>query len=248
MGRTVALVRGAQMVVQYASRGISASVPDFVGVLQVGTYRGDTDGDRALEALVRDSEPPAHNEWQSNARKLADNYQGAQRALSDFLSEVWHSVNSALGARNNSSEAPKKLAELLSGKRKAGTKSGGRTEQYQMIGPVIDRSNPDSIVATMTLKRNRGSGPWHAKVGVALIDETGSNNWLNLSGGNLEILAGEDTAFRLSDDNTRWQITCTTGSNEVELRVTADVKDSSIARRAMATARAYYFAGLGKED
>lgn len=245
--RTVALVRGALMVVQYSSKGLGGLGPDFVAVVQAGRYAGASESDNLLEALLRDSEPPAHDKWDQYSQKLVDNYRAGGKAISEFTALIGSTISSLLTSKNASSDAPKKLAELLGGKKKSG-KPGPRKEQFQMVGGAnIDRSHTDRITASMTLKRNSGDAPWSALISVVLLDEVGGKDALKIDPTSLVLSPGQDFASELEKGDTRWRINVPKGCTTIEVACTAAVGNSAISRMAMATARVKYEDRKGAE-
>jgi len=243
VGRSIALVRGALMVVRYYTQGVPAAGADFVGVLRAGKAIGDDAADLALEAFLRDSEPPAHDKWDTNSMKLVDNYRGGSRNLSEFFGKVRQAVSELLGSKNTSSEAPRKLAELLKGK-KRGVGATKRIEKFQMVDrPIVDRSSPDRIVCSMTLRRNTGDQPWAAIASLVLLDEAGGRDALPLDPGSLVVEPKTGVTSELEETTgggSRWKISMPHGCPEVHVQITANIGDSKIARMAMAAVRVSY--------
>jgi hypothetical protein len=90
---TVALHRGAGMVVQYyAPRRRTIAEQTFHGTLAMGTAHGDADSDRAAEQFLRAAEPVAHSAWVGTTDRVhAEYFVGAQkalRALEDGIAEA----------------------------------------------------------------------------------------------------------------------------------------------------------------
>lgn len=240
ISRTVALVRGALMVVQYSSKGLPLLGADFLGVVQAGLYSGNSKSDELLEQLLRDSEPPAHDKWDPNSQKLVDNYRAGGKAVAEFTAQIGQAISKLLTTKNTSSEAPKKLAELLGGKKKS-VKSASRTERFQMLGgATIDRSNPKRITASMTLQRNSGNGAWSALVSVVLLDEVGGKDALTIDPASLVVEADGNLTWSIEKRGSRWRVDIPQGCTTVKLSCTAEVGDSKISRMAMATARVVY--------
>jgi hypothetical protein len=240
IGRSIAYIRGAEMVVRYATQGLPSIGPDFVAVLATGKFAGPSASDEALETLLRDSEPPAHDKWDPKWQKLSENYSGAGRAVSTLISESAQSIGRIMGTRIDSTDAPRKLAELLgSRKRSAGTKK--RTEQFQMIGPNIDRSVPEIIRASMTIVRNFGESGWGAKVSIVLMDENGKASRSRLDPEDIVVNTTDSVRVELDEVANFWSISVPPTTKQFEVSFSARVGDSRIARMAMATARAVYF-------
>ena len=170
---TVALVRGALMVVQY-SKYLPDSFPAYVGVLHVGRAVGDSVEHRQVENFFKDAEPPAHNKWKPT-KKLKDNYKGsgATQALESLKRNMAEAAKKLLGVSNVIGEkVPKKLAELLAGRRKG--RIIKRTETFHTNILELKWINESSILAKANLKRTKGKKAWVVKVGLKLVNESGA--------------------------------------------------------------------------
>ena len=173
LANSVALIRGAKMVVQY-SKYLPDSFPDYVGVLHVGRAIGDTEDHRQVENFFRDAEPPAHDKW-IPTKKLKDNYKGsgATQALEGLKRNMAEAAKKLLGVSNAIGEkAPKKLAELLAGRRKG--REVKRTETFHTNILELKWINESSILAKANLKRMKGEKAWVAKVGLSLVNDSGA--------------------------------------------------------------------------
>ena len=171
---TVALIRGAMMVVQY-SKSLPDSFPDYVGVLHVGRVNGDTEEHKRVENFFRDAEPPAHDQWKKT-KKLTENYRGsgATQALESLKRNMAEAAKKLLGVSNAIGEkVPKKLAELLAGRRK-GREKNKRTETFHTNISEVKWLDEGSVRAKATLKRMKGEKAWVAKVGLSLVNESGA--------------------------------------------------------------------------
>ena len=171
---TVALVRGALMVVQY-SKFLPDSFPDYVGVLRVGRALGDSVEHRQVENFFRDAEPPAHDHWKKT-KKLTENYKGsgATQALENLKRTMAETAKKLLGVTNVTGEkVPKKLAELLAGRRK-GREKNRRTETFHTNVLEMKWIDESSVLAKASLKRMKGDKAWTAKVGLTLVNESGA--------------------------------------------------------------------------
>ena len=167
---SVAMVRGAQMVVEYFKGSIPALLPPFVAVVKAGEYRGTDLADREVEMFLRDAEPPAHDRWDKSAEKIGVNYaRGGHTNIANFLQQVGASVRSVLGSSTISSgKKPQHLADLLRGGKGGGTKP--RVEQFKS-DKELSRDASGKIFASFSAKRNLGRGPWTTRVRVVLNDE-----------------------------------------------------------------------------
>ena len=242
---SVALVRGAQMVVEYHRRSFSPLLPQFVGVLKAGRYRDFSDDE--VEGFFRDSEPPSHDRWDSQSEKIGLNYKkGGQKSIRDFYQELAETAKRLLGASTVSSgSVPRKLAELLRGGKGASKKA--RVEKFEMMNKSIDRSEVGKIGAEFTVKRNFGTGPWASKISVVIVDEQNSQHDLEIieiDKSQLEsagILAQEVLA---SDGLPRnYVFTVPQTEEEFTVKVVAKMSSSDISTRMLADVKATYKQG-----
>ena len=183
---TVAFVRGARMVVEYHSRSGFGYLPPFVGVARAGNWHGSSSADTALEMMLRDSEPPAHDKWDPNFEKLGLHYAaGAKAAVRSFIDAVDDRVRSMLGAsRGDSGRPPRGLADRL---RSEGPGGKQRMEKFQVAKDPIVRVNPQEVPCRARVTRLKGSKAWRVSASAALVDE-------------------QTTQLRLVHDDTRFVV------------------------------------------
>jgi hypothetical protein len=169
---SVALVRGALMVVEYHKRTLPSLVPPFVGVLRAGTFRGNEQGDEEFEKFLRDSEPPSHDKWDPSSDKLGLHYaKGAKGSLSKFISEIGDAVRKIIATGDKDPDAkPEGLAKRLRGKRGSEI-SPNVGSPFDLVEKVLDRSNPGLIRAKVMIHRRKPVGPWSVTVKIVLLDE-----------------------------------------------------------------------------
>jgi hypothetical protein len=167
---SVALIRGAQMVVEYHKATIPALLPPFVGVLKAGHFNDSSDD--AVEYFLRDSEPPAHDKWDKAAEKIGLNYQrGGHINIVNFLNSIGAMTRTLLGSGNaTSGRLPKRLADLLSGG-KGGKIIAPREERFKFTRDKLSRDASGLVTADFTARRNRGTGRWSFVASVVLRDE-----------------------------------------------------------------------------
>ena len=167
---SVALIRGAQMVVEYHRASIPALLPPFVGVLKAGHFNDPSDD--AVEYFLRDSEPPAHDKWDKAAEKIGLNYQrGGHTNIVNFLSSIGAMTRTLLGSGTaTSGRLPKRLADLLSGG-KGGRTPVTREERFKFTRNSFLRDAAGLVTADFTARRNRGTGRWSFVASVVLRDE-----------------------------------------------------------------------------
>jgi hypothetical protein len=197
LSNRVALVRGVRMVVQYLG-GLSDSLPPFVGLLKAGTLHGESESDKASEYFLRDSEPPAHDKWESTA-KLRENYKvGGIAALNGLLGEIRSRAKTLLGTASNlSSKSPRKLAELLKGRKRGPEKPPGGLPRIMISNPVISR---DGITVTGKCKvRGPLDKPW--SINLRLVAKTEDNGKVSLDHAisMVTIAGGDGATWALAD-------------------------------------------------
>ena len=226
---TVALIRGAMMVVQY-SKSLPDSFPDYVGVLHVGRVNGDTEEHKRVENFFRDAEPPAHDKWKPT-KKLKDNYRGsgATQALESLKRNMAEAAKKLLGVSTVIGEkVPKKLAELLAGRRK-GREKIKRTETFHTNILEVKWIDEGSVRAKATLKRMKGEKAWMAKVGLSLVNESGAKVELEHNFDSFKISPKSGCAVSLlsekhdSDLSESWvpgfSISVPSGQTEIEIEL-----------------------------
>lgn len=232
---SVALIRGAQMVVEYFRRTLPGLLPDFVGVLQAGEALGKTDSDVKIESFLRDSEPPAHNRWDPGAEKVRNNYErGAKAELQLFLEKIGQRSRDLLGMKSiDAGQKPRELAEMLSGGR-----SGGpvvRQETFELAAKDIDRSDPTRVKARLTVRRNKGNVRWKTTIRVGVLDEQGTLRPLEIDASTIQLVGSSDaTKTFLAGDNRTLEIDCKADVNSFEVECEGLIGNSTTARRAMA--------------
>ena len=233
---SVALIRGARMVVEYFRRTLPGLLPDFVGVLKAGQALGSTPADVALDALLRDSEPPAHDRWDPGFEKVRNHYErGAKAELTEFLERIGSRSRELLGMKSvNAGQKPRELAEMLSGGKTGGPVT--RVESFD-VKRSIDRKDPTKIKAGIKITRNKGKARWKASVRVGLLDEMGTPRALAIDPNTFSVGAASGVAASLSPTDPRvLEVVCDAGVDTVEISCEGLVGSSTIARRSMADA------------
>ena len=184
---TVATMRGAKMVVEYSTR-LPDSLPDFVGVLEAGRACGKSDNNVKADNFFKNAEPPAHNKWEVTP-KVQQRYgtAAAKQTLDSLRQQMTEAAKKMLGVSAVAGEkVPKKLSELLSGRRKGRT-GDPRVETFRSELEKLNWTG-DVLSATATLNRNKGTKPWTARVGLVLVTESGRKTELDHKLVNLKIL------------------------------------------------------------
>ena len=158
---TVALVRGAGMVVRYLKPpALGVDVPSFVGVLEAGMrYPTPTPEHENVERFLKAAEPYAHDDWVHNTDRVAQDYiPGAGAALTGMKERISSAIREALKANAGDNEdGPASLS-----KRFNLTGDGPDPSSRLTIKDVeYDSSNLFwSLEVTMTLARKTDIGPW----------------------------------------------------------------------------------------
>lgn len=175
---TVATMRGAKMVVEYSTK-LPDSLPDFVGVLEVGRACGLLENNHRADDFFKNAEPPAHNRWEVTP-KLKQLYgaTASKDSLEQLRQLMLESAKKMLGVASVSGEkVPKKLSELLSGQRK-GKKVLPRVETFRSELDDLKWTG-NTLSARAILNRNRGTKAWSARVGLVLVTESGRKTELD---------------------------------------------------------------------
>lgn len=188
LANTVATMRGAKMVVEYSTK-LPDSLPDFVGVLQVGNACGQSPVYLRADNFYKNAEPPAHNKWEVTPKvKLLYGAVPAKDSLEQLRLKMIESAKKMLGVTAISGErVPKKLSELLSGRRRGKIKVA-RVETFRSDLDDLKWSG-DTLKAEATLHRNKGTKAWSAQVGLVLVTESGRRTELDHTA-DLIILSG----------------------------------------------------------
>lgn len=235
---TVAFVRGARMVVEYHSRSGFGYLPPFVGVARAGNWNGSSIADSALEMLLRDSEPPAHDKWDPNFEKLGLHYaSGAKAAVRNFIDAVDERVRTMLGAsRGDSGKPPRGLAERL---RSRGRGKKQRTEKFQVDKDPIVRVNPQEVPCRARVKRLKGSKAWRVSASAALVDEQTTQLRLVHDDSRFVVTPSNTTVVRDFKDGILrgYVIDVPAHVDEVEISLVGLIDNSVVGRRSMVDMR-----------
>lgn len=170
---TVALIRGAGMVVDYKSWGRRpGDGRPYFAVLEAGLAHGAETSDRAAEAFLRASEPPAHDDWDLTDAVRTRYQQGGLARLRELQSAVRGAIADICEEDvPASAQGPALLARLLPLGRKGG--------QSKPPGPQFRTEfnegsfSEDRWRVQGTVTRLRGEGPWQTTVRLSLDVESG---------------------------------------------------------------------------
>lgn len=170
---SIALVRGAGMVVQYRPVAVPLSDKRFHGVLLAGRARGDDDADRAAEHFFRAAEPPSHKEWVGTTDRLRAEY---RRGAQTQLQGLWRTMESAIGRLCQedipaTSEGPERLARMFRiGGRGGG---GGGSAKFRVTGLNAHLIRGVWHYSGRVTRQSEGGNPWEFTVAMWLAGETG---------------------------------------------------------------------------
>lgn len=246
---SVAMVRGAQMVVEYFKSSIPALLPPFVGIVKAGEYRSNTDEDKEVEMFLRDAEPPAHDRWDKSAEKIGVNYaKGGHTYIANFLQAIGASARQALGTSTISSgRRPQHLADLLRGGT-SGVKRPPRLERFKSEKELV-RQADGTITASFTAQRNLGKGMWSTYVRVVFNDEQDSSYAIPHSPIDMSKVSNVDiqVAPELGEDGSirGFHFTVPADVNEFSAEISANSGTSFVSMRSAADLSVTYVTVTG---
>lgn len=206
---TIALMRGAGMVVKYRESKKPLGEQLYHAVLTAGLARGNDPEDIALERFLRASEPPSHNDWVPGTDRLRVEYnQGTQARLN----QLWKDLDQAVldmceDPLPESRQGPQKLAELFP------VHGGVTTLPKETFRPEGLQAQFDAgrwSISGRVKCLSRQVPSWSFVVGVSLDAETGSGEVLQIE----EFAVGEGAAS--SRLGARFQCDVDQGVKEVQ--------------------------------
>jgi hypothetical protein len=156
--------------------------------LEAGRACGKSEKNVKADNFFKNAEPPAHNKWEVTP-KVQQRYgtAAAKQTLDSLRQQMTEAAKKMLGVSAVAGEkVPKKLSELLSGRRK-GKKADPRVETFRSELERLDWTD-DVLSASATLNRNKGTKPWSARVGLVLVTESGRKTELDHELVNLKII------------------------------------------------------------
>jgi transcriptional regulator with XRE-family HTH domain len=163
-------MRGSLMtIVDAKMRGLPLGARPFHAVLLAGEGTGSEDADaRVAERMLRASEPPAHDAWESTS-DLTDSYvKGAVQAIDNFLKAAKDEICKAVARPSSSdSDGPESLRSLL---RMVLPKEPERRPSIRRIEPRLDSAGAWSVEVTVSLPPD---GLWQLKPVVVFEAESG---------------------------------------------------------------------------
>lgn len=182
---TVALMRGARMVVKYRKvTNVQVEGDGFFGVLRAGTARGEQDSDRVIEQFLRASEPPAHDEWTPSTNRLRTEYRpGAQARLKELWAKLDKLVEQTFRTKaKEGEEGPERLRKMFPLSPDSTTPAAA-----PQFGIDVLEHEYDDQAWTIMARVTRRPGPdsanrsWTAEVTMQLDTESGAPQTLEVT-------------------------------------------------------------------
>ncbi len=169
---SVALIRGAGMVVRYWSPGhVPLDGGGFRAVFLAGEIHGDEESDREIEEFLRAAEPPAHDDWVHHTNNIRSRYRpGARSRLEQLFSKIRAAVIEMCESMPAAREpGPPLLSRYF---RIGGT--AGRAAATQKFNVAFDppRLVDGSWEVAGRVTRTRGDRPWRVEVDAKLEGES----------------------------------------------------------------------------
>lgn len=194
---SVALIRGAGMVVQYLPVPIPLSDKKFHGMLLAGLANGTTTANESAEKFFRAAEPPSHREWDAATDGVRAEYkQGGQARLKG----LWQEMTSAIikmcqESIPASSQGPERLSRLF---RIGGQKGGwGGPAKFRIAGITANLEEDAWHFSGRITRQSEENKPWEFTVSNWLAGETGRGDLIpihHLEVDNGEVVIGPATA------------------------------------------------------
>lgn len=170
---SIALIRGAGMVVQYRPIPVPLSDKRFHGVLLAGLANGNTTADESAEKFFRAAEPPSHREWDAAIDSVRAGYkQGGQARLRG----LWQEMTSAITKMCQesipaSSQGPERLSRLF---KIGGQKGGwGGPAKFRIAGIIANLEEDTWHFSGRVTRQSEETKSWEFTVSAWLASETG---------------------------------------------------------------------------
>lgn len=222
---TVALMRGAKMVVRY--RRVSAGHVEgdgFFGVLRAGLANGTDISDEAIDQFLRAAEPPAHDEWTHTTNRLHTEYlSGSQARLKDLWARLDALVAKTFRTKaKDGEEGPEKLRKLFPIGKKPTPPAGPRLRLTISAGAL----HGDEWEVTVRLSRSAESPPtsWKAAVVAHFDAESGGSSPLDITAASCD---GADASVEIIDGQA--VVTVEAPATSASVTFTAKVSPSMLA-------------------
>ena len=229
---SIALIRGAYMVVKYFRPTLPLEARGFFGVLKVGTAFGQSDVDKAIELFFTASEPPEHNDWIPSTNNLASRYQPGARVR---LRELWADIADRVKkiCKNDvpyEGEGPDALKKLFP----LGGDSAPKVPSYRVEFTSKSRVNGVVIVEASVTRNLNGclAKQWEIFGALVLKGESGNGDALDLT----SVVPDGSAGLEVDKKNGKsFSIRADKGLEEIQVRLTANenAKDLRVAARSM---------------
>jgi len=223
---TVALVRGAGMVVKYLKPpALGVDIPAFVGVLEAGMRHTEpTPFNVHIERFLKAAEPYAHDDWIPNTDRVAQDYQqGAGVALSNLKVEIARKLAEALKPdAGDNADGPERLSRRFDLAGDTLEMSGRLT----MKNITYDSAKQTwSLDATMTLAKKKQGGPWRFTGTIEIENQFGANELLEIV--STKVLQ-PDEATCATTSPTEFKCEAPAGSRDATIHLVVSASKTSI--------------------
>lgn len=224
---TVALIRGAGMVVKYLKPpGLGSDLPNFYAVLEAGTRIGSTDIDLYIENFLRASEPIAHDDWRADTDRIQKDYrQGSGPRLDEFKSAIGTALRKCLQlTADDDEDGPPELSREFS--------IGDGPETDPSCKTVVTKQSLDTskgiwtIHASLNVKEQIARQSWTSDLEVMIVSAYGVGIRLPIS--NLVVRSGKVTDGVVDDSSGKFRVIVPATKKKVEIEITASVSKTDV--------------------
>ncbi len=213
---SVALVRGAGMVVKYRKLGRTGLLDYPVcGVLEVGEAAGLSPDHVHADEFFKSAEPHAHDDWIATTEQIRGEYKrGAGASLQRLWSAIEDAVTSVAGAENREDDrGPTDLERLFL----LGGTAGGEGHQREFVSHGELQAFFNGVnweISGGVRRRVRRREPWIARIRASVLEESGTGEPLKLG----DITANGGTAS-IEDNGDYAQVEVPAEKTQVEFVV-----------------------------
>jgi hypothetical protein len=225
---TVALIRGAGMVVRYWPPGhVPLDGGGFRAVLLAGERHGDEDSDREIEEFLRAAEPPAHDDWVHHTNNIKSRYRhGARSRLEQLFSKVRAALIEMCESMPAANEpGPALLARYF--------RIGGKTGKAPATQKFNVSFDPPRLVdgswqIAGNVIRTRGDRSWRVEIDAKLEGESGLTVGLPITSFGCNG-AGSQASLQRGQQTARFDLPPTTDFLEFNLTARPRPEDADLA-------------------
>ena len=236
----LANVRGAKMVVENYQY-VSGACFDHVGVVRAGEFRDSDDNvstdDETVERFLRDSEPPAHNNW-TLEDKVRNAYATPYKyVVRNMYSDVSTKARKLLRAvLKGDKDRPDGLAKLLAGRPEAGSvPPPPRGFHYRSTMVCKFDLAAKQVICTVNVRRVGSAKvkqvPWTATVGVVAIGDQFDVQLHHVSGEVAEGFSATPNGTALNVGTYSVKVPANQNSFEITLQVALGSLSETVIRR-----------------